>query len=405
MKKDIVSCLILTFVLVWGCQLFAYENWNYTIGGYVAWIIFLIIVLLIYQNFSKISRELMPLWFIPVLLFVLRVPSAIAGNLVYGTSLFADKTFWISGSSFLLFFMFYANKTGEKTLMKVFYAISFLILFIQVFQVIFPGYAVFGVYSYEDVLKNALNVNSTSDVAEVRNGIHRYRLECYFITLLTLFHSAQTTFKDLNLKNSICTILLLVSAYLYLTRQIMLVSVFGVFVCFILSNFRLRSGKFSLWIFVTTILLILFFCRNILFEELWEQTIDEADSSNVRVAAAAFFGLKLFDNPIGFFFGYGYPAELENWGFFYRFFTSDVGFIGEAFHCGVVWIVMYFFTLGLIIRYRRYIPPYILSYFFSTVLISVFIFPYRSMYEYAVWTVGIFISSIYIRHAKLYGKH
>ena len=81
----------------------------------------------------------------------------------------------------------------------------------------------------------------------------------------------------------------------------------------------------------------------------------------------------------------------------YMIVVTDIGIIGQWFIYGLIWIILYvFMVFNIVIRYRKKIPLYIRLFVIGTFINSAWIFPYRREYEFFIWTVVLYISSIYI---------
>lgn len=77
----------------------------------------------------------------------------------------------------------------------------------------------------------------------------------------------------------------------------------------------------------------------------------------------------------------------------------DIGIIGEMYHYGFLWVLMYGYMLYLILwKYRKLLPIYIKMYVFGTSVNSLFIFPYRMGMEFMIWSSVLYIASLYITH-------
>lgn len=111
--------------------------------------------------------------------------------------------------------------------------VAITIFFIQVVQQFLPNMAVFGVYEEE---------LGKSEVAEIRNGLYRYRLSCQCVTFFCLYYYWQQTLEKYTLKSAILSVILMASIYLTLTRQLIVAGA----IC-MLSVYVMRNLKVSIW--------------------------------------------------------------------------------------------------------------------------------------------------------------
>ena len=133
-----------------------------------------------------------------------------------------------------------------------------------------------------------------------------------------------------------------------------------------------------------------------LFKELFNRTKTELVSMNVRVISTGFYWEKICENPITFLFGNGHPTLLSKWAK-KGLFPSDIGLIGEMFYYGILWIILYLYTVYLIlVKYGKRLPLYIKLFVFGTFTNSIMIFPYRNDAEYFVWTTILYLASLYL---------
>ena len=156
-----------------------------------------------------------------------------------------------------------------------------------------------------------------------------------------------------------------------------------------------KGHKFKSYIVIAAVALLLIILGDILFSDFIELSNKDVDSDNIRLLSFAYFGVKIFTSPLTFLFGNGHLSEseafeTENIGLF----PSDVGIVGECFYYGLIWIVIFFVTVYLLlIKYRKAVPIYIRLFIIDAMLMSPLIFPYRSGYEYIVWSDVLYMSS------------
>ena len=396
-NKVFLYCCIAFVVFATRC--FNYVNWDITLGGRISNFIGITIVLyfvsVIYRaNFrSKLNH-------VVVLLIVLPLLQSISKYFFYGESLLDEKDFYASLVTFLFFYIFQARRVKEEELVGVLTFVGLIAFFIQMWQQMNPDSALFGVYN-----PNSKLFFSTNELAEVRNDLYRYRIGTAFITIFCLYYYWGTVRRKFSLANVVLFAVFSVSIYLYLTRQILFASTITILLSFLFE----RRLTLKVWGLVLALVLgiLLYTYSNVLFGELINLTREEVNSTNIRYIGYAFFWEKIVSNPILFFIGHGIINEIGVWQEKYYLFTSDIGLVGEWFLYGFLWVALYFYTLYLILfKYAKKIPMYIKLFVFGTSINSMFIFPYRSPYEYFIWVTILYVSSIYIdKSEKKYVFH
>lgn len=172
------------------------------------------------------------------------------------------------------------------------------------------------------------------------------------------------------------------------------------------SIFFIQNNKIKMKyvIIIAVCGMMCFYFIDILFEEFYDRTLKETNAHNIRWIATNFYWQKICEDPITFLFGNGHPKLLYKWQE-KGLHPSDIGFIGEMFHYGVLWIALYFYSVYMIlVKYGRKLPLYIKLFVLGTFTNSIMIFPYRNSCEYLVWTTMLYVASLYIAHVKLSHK-
>lgn len=385
--NSITSTLIVVFIL-FSTQFLRYANWNPTYAGWCSYFINAFIVAYTYIYKDKIQNIRTPFREEMWMLLSLFLFGTIARLIIYpDSSLYEERHYILAYSAFLFYYIYHICDYGEQDIINIFLTISLCIFCIQVFQITFPERAVFGIYD-EEIR------NSHKAIAEIRNGIYRFRIPGYFFTLFCIYYYWNKLLLRITQKDVLLFSILLASMYLYLTRQIM----FATFFTLTCSFLFIKSSSFkekSIAVIIACGLIGLYFASD-LFGEFYKSTLQETNTGNIRWVATKFYWDKICNNPFTFLFGNGHPQSLQKW-MGLGLYPSDIGFIGEMFHYGVLWILFYFYTVYLIIfKYGRMLPLYIRLFVFGTFIDSILIFPYQSAKEYLVWVSMLYIASLYI---------
>lgn len=232
-KKWITFCLLLAFIFFSSDGLNKI-GWNANLGRHVMIIFYIMLVIVSFLQRSKTSNAEMPmrkyviaLVAIPFLCIITRID---AGDMSFDTF-----TPYLSSLTFLVYFVLHEYKISEKLLTNSLLKIALIIFMIQVVQQIVPSVAIFGVSDPNGYFYNG-------EMAEIRNGLYRYRIVCFIISLFALYYSWQKVNERRNVKNVLVFIALAISIYLYLTRQLMFTSILTIACSFIFV--KNRKGKF-----------------------------------------------------------------------------------------------------------------------------------------------------------------
>ena len=203
----------------------AYKYWNIQSYVYLPFYAFFIIVIMKHQkilhakqNEMKFSKLVKAMIVVPFLSFISYFCNGDTGWMSHPVLVIA-----MCGSlTFMLYFVLHALSVNERTIIAVVFVAAYCILFIQVFQQIFPSHAVFGVKT--DFSEEAETL-SVTDFIEVRNGFYRYRISGVLFTIIAMCYAWQKVLKKHSTKNIILFLVFAFSMYLFLTRQYMIATV------------------------------------------------------------------------------------------------------------------------------------------------------------------------------------
>jgi len=389
--KPAATCLTIAFAL-FSTRLFNYAGWNPTYAGWCSYFIYAGIIVTVYHNRGRIRAEYAPLRREIAALIILPLVCAVVISVVPGGhSLYYERRYLPALSAFLFYYIFNVCGAVERDIMRIFTAMALCIFAIQIFQIMYPEQAVFGIY--DDGMQH-----SKRALAEIRNGIYRFRLDTYPFTLICLYYYWNRLCARLTVRDVALFVIFAVSTYLYLTRQIMAATLVAlVCSCIFIRKTRARVVYALLIGFLGLVLLQY---SDELFGKLISQTRTDITSENVRVIAARFYWEKICAGPVEFLFGNGHPARLAGWGE-RGLSPSDIGLVGEMFYYGVLWVAMYLYIVYMIlVRYGRMLPLYIKLFVLGTLTNSILVFPYRNAGEYLVWAAMLYVASLYIARGR-----
>ena len=112
-----------------------------------------------------------------------------------------------------------------------------------------------------------------------------------------------------------------------------------------------------------------------IFGSIIEYSKDNTYSTDIRSEAMPFFFNKSID---GFFTitGHGYNPVMFAWGPSKGYFPSDVGYAGEMYIHGIVWIICFLYVIyRMIIRDRKRLSPVIKNTIYASLIMSPYIYP------------------------------
>lgn len=291
---------------------------------------------------------------------------------------------WVYVSTF--FMLFYHFKFTEERLMWIIMIVALITVTIQILQQVDPLFAIFG--------------GSADDTGEVvitgeRNGIARYFVGSYQVQMLAMcfcWYKMLKTFKPIWF---ILSALMLVSIYLYLTKQILLTTMLTLAISFFLVKGRnVRILSYTL-LGLCGLFLIVYW--EDLFGDMIRESKDDSFSHAIRFEFIGYIIEYNFTNPVKAIFGHGttipFFQELRHM----LYYPSDIGFFGESIYYGCLWALAYFYVaFRIVITYRNRVPLYIRLYVLCSGFISIFIFPYRDRIEMYNWMCVVYIASLYI---------
>lgn len=360
--------IVIILALLFVTQFFSYKNWNVTLGGqianYISILLFLYVLYYLYKiRWHYIDIQIVLLLGTPLLSYL---------SLVFYSH--GDpvqiKNYLYPLACVALYFVYRQNRIKESDIVIPYLIIGFAVLLIQIFQQLNLSSALFGLRTEE-----FMESYHTNDIVEIRNGIYRFRLDVtFYATFVGLYYCWEKYLYKQKTLYLCLFILLSISIYLYLARQIMFVSFAVVAFSFLLQRGMNRIKSFLL---VSIFLFILYVFHDSLFGQLMKHA---SSDSELRMAEYLFFWGESTKNPIVFLFGHGYGNQLTEIQATYRYYASDVGVIGQMYYFGFIWIVVFFVSLiSILYKYWHQLPLYInmflITILFDSVLISPFSIP------------------------------
>lgn len=284
------------------------------------------------------------------------------------------------------FMLFYHFRLSEKMILWVLALYAITTSVIQIMQQIDPLYAIFG-GDPEDIG----DIVSTGE----RNGLARFFVGSYHIQMLMLCFFWSKFLKTFRIFWGILSALLLVSVYLYLTKQILISTLLTLALSFFMTKGR-KTTIFACVIGFASIVALAIFWEE-LFGELIQDSKDDSFSHGIRLEFIAWIMEYNLTDPIGVLLGHGMSSPWFQKLVHKLYYPSDIGFFGESIYYGWGWALAYFYVVyRILFTYRQRIPLYLRLFVICSGIISVFIFPYRNRIELFNWICMIYICSLYI---------
>lgn len=328
--------------------------------------------------------------------------SGFSCNLLEGQSVFLSIKAAIPMLAFVLYFYLHKKQVSEKSAMKAIFFIAIVIAVIQLVQQFLPSHAIFGIEG-EDEADVAANMEH-----RMRNGLYRFLMNFNGIfTFPLLYYSWSKIRQKQSVKYIVLFALMLVSAYLTLTRQVMVVVLASLMISvFILKE---KTNKKLTFVLCAAFALALFNNFDSLFGELINKSVDEVDNDNyARYYSMSYFWQESTKNVVAFFFGHGLPSGGTTYDYYLQkladmqCYASDVGAIGAAFKFGWCYVaVFYLMVLKVWIKYRKDIPSYLTLFLVSILLFSLFMFLISKSYYIAPFAIVLYVIDLHISNSSL----
>ena len=389
MNKGVFALLSFCVILV--TSGIAYVDWNYSIFSPITYISYLLIGLSFFFSIKRVGLRTYKFSNVIVLLATLPLLSIISISLFGNEAITHSVRYFLEPMVLYVYFLLLSRKTNSDTIISLFLFWGTVIGCIFIVQQIFPENALFGVFNEKQMLESGITENVT-----IRNDLYRYRLDSFFyVSYFCIFYSWDKLQNKLSVSNLFVFVFFLITIYLYLTRQILIIVLFVIIASLVVNKLKL---KIILPIILIGYLLYLY--SDILFASLLESTQDDISSDYIRYFSYSFFWNKCIDNPLVFLIGNGHMPNIElNWGNNYGFYASDIGIVGALYYYGVLWIIAYLFMFCKIAIYYKQVPHYLLLFFFALLVNSILIVPSERPSHMLFLSLSIFLieNQIYLK--------
>lgn len=388
--------VLFTFLVVITTSCWKLYGWNSTFGFYLLYAILLWLLYFVTAQQKSLKKQSMPMSSLIKALALVPLLSLITHFSEEKYDLMYNKNVWFTTLLFLFYYVLHVKKVSEESLMKFLIVMGGVTLLIQVFQQFVPSMSLFGVLNDDN-----LSMDRAVKVLEKRNGLYRFRLGTYILTLLCMYFGWMKVQQNKSLRNIIFFLAFTASMYLFLTRQLMFASLvtFAVTPMFVKGT---TSRKIGVILFTSLVLFILYQNAELLLGDMISQTKEERTDDNIRMIALDFYWGQIIRSPMAFFLGNGHPSQLVEWMEYMRVYPSDIGIVGQWFYYGLFWILTYVVLLyKILIKYRNNLPLYIKLFVFGTFVNCIMIMPYFNGFCYFVWAAVLYICDLHITKSDL----
>lgn len=282
-----------------------------------------------------------------------------------------------------VYFFLKARNISQKEIINAFTIYLLITVIIQVYQQINFSNPLFGL-EWTD--------NGEAFTGYQRNDLFRFNIGIAVLGEFCLFYFWSRICEHRSLFSISFFIISAVSVYLYLTRQYMVASLLSV----LISLFMIKDKKIKRWGFIGILMFsaVLVINYDIFFKELIEYSESDTYSTDIRKVAFGFIFSHVFDNPIMWLTGHGHTYDEILWTR-KGLYTSDVGFVGQMYIMGIVWVIVYFYTVYKFIwKKRKELPLYLKLFVFCTLVHSPMVFPYSDLSSSFIWMVFLYLCSL-----------
>ena len=375
-KVDKQTLFIIVLLIVLSTDFFRFSYFfSSAVTKIVSILLHVILCGIILSKIKKIDVNKMRFSKGLLLIIVLSLCSSLSAYIIFRQSFFDSlRTNFFTMGFLIPYWFLHVKHTNEKTVMMAFVYSALFILFIQVYQQLFPEHALWGLISDEEEAWDILERTKRNDLYRFRigfNGVFTYPV---------LFHAWEKVLKKIKSRYILLFLLMCTSIYLNLTRQLM----FATIVVLILSFFISRRGANKTNIFIVLLLVGLGLVKygSVLMGDLFQTAYEQAnDETYVRFLSYSYFWQNSYDSFLSVLFGHGLSAgnsgyaQLRESLHLSNINASDVGFVGAFYNWGYLHVLIFFYFVTIVWRNRFKMSSYVLLYFLVITITTIMIWP------------------------------
>lgn len=396
MRNNTKTLLVLGIIWLYLSNFFGYNDFaRFKLPYVIECLLYALPILMVIFKGSGI-RHTMHFHKEVILLMILPFISGISSMMEFNQGLYETVVACIPSLLWGTYFFLHKNNVPHDKALRFLLFFSLIGMLIMTVQQFFPEKAMFGV-----------SVSTESDeIAEVRNGLYRFRIGGAGCAGLFLFaYYWGKTVNSYNRRWLAISFCLLLYLYLTLTRIVIL----SVLLIVILTFFMRKKGNSATsFLLVLCFLSFLFIFRDTLFGAFIEQTSEQtSNSDDVRFLEYTFFLNEILTKPIIFVLGTGVPHASSSLGDYYRnleqlhLFSSDIGLIGTWFNYGILYVVLFVWCIyKMCIKLRHLLPTYFKAYWACVLVVLPLAFPWVSNLSNLMWCFILYIIDLEIENKK-----
>lgn len=372
LRKNIKIILIVVYMIIMTNGL-GFFGWDLSVGKNITYI-FYFATLSIGGYYLISNKKAVPFRNLFLAFFVIPIVSAYVSSVFYNYSLKIQWGSFALSFGFMTYFCLYYFRVSKKTLISAMIIFSLITFVIQLYQVMFPDGALFGRGNLAEY-----GITSIQDlkgvIAETDRGLARFSVGLNKLQMFMLFLFLYKFTQKQSWFNIVMIVVFLSSIFFYQTRQLM-VACYVVFILALIGSLHsVTKGKGKIFFIFFIGMCVIGYYFDDIFGSIIEYSKDNTYSTDIRSEAMPFFFNKSID---GFFTitGHGYNPVMFAWGPSKGYFPSDVGYAGEMYIHGIVWIICFLYVIyRMIIRDRKRLSPVIKNTIYASLIMSPYIYP------------------------------
>lgn len=293
--------------------------------------------------------------------------------------------------TFISYYFLQQKRFSEKSIIWMITVFSLIVLFLQIYQNINREFMLFGFMESDE---GDITVGK-------RNNMLRLYIANALMIMFPMYYYWGQLLKRFTISSLFFFLAFLSSMYFFLTRQLIVATILTIIFSLFIDKGKKRKWIAILLIIAGTVLIVIYF--DDLFGEFLYETEHNTYSTDIRIQAVPYFLKYIFSDPIRLLWGNGHEQSILNYGMNRGWVSVDLGLIGDAFHYGIIWPIVYLLTsYKILFVYKEKIPLYIRLYVISTLIHCLMIAPYNIPEKALIWSFVLYISSLYLDKKRGY---
>lgn len=373
-NNDKLKLFVIILLLIIVTQGFSYFEWGKITSGFgmnfiISGVLFIAAVIRPKRQTENFST----LVYLLIIWPFFSIPCSLG---IYGQTIASSIHALTPNLVWSFYFVLHRFKFKETTILKALIIYSLVMLAIMVIQQITYPTAYFGILNDDAMLEKGLSENVYK-----REGFYRFLVHQngYTAVPVLLFYLSLVK-KKFTLDRLAIILFMLIAVYLSLTRQVVVSCIFVVLLSFLIN--KKQTAKIKYLILLLLFVSFVYANFDVLWGEMFQTTKENLDKDYIRFLSYSFYWDKICENIWSFFLGHGvaksgeFLHQFTHWQYDLGLYSCDVGIIGIWFHYGLVYVILYFYSLILMLKNRKKIPTYVMLFTIFAGLMSIMIFPF-----------------------------